>query len=42
VFATYYWELRKLAAQKRSWIGLAPAAIVELVFLISLGRLCSS
>jgi len=36
VFATYHWELRKLAAQKRSWAGLAAAAIVELVFLISI------
>jgi ABC-2 type transport system permease protein len=36
VFATYYWELRKLAAQKRSWVGLAAAAIVQLVFLISI------
>ena len=36
VFATYYWELRKLVAQKRSWIGIAAAAIVELVFLVSI------
>jgi ABC-2 type transport system permease protein len=36
VFATYYWEVRKLVAQKRSWIGIAAAAIVELVFLISI------
>jgi ABC-2 type transport system permease protein len=36
VGATYYWELRKLVAQKRSWIGIAAAAIVELVFLISI------
>jgi ABC-2 type transport system permease protein len=36
VFATYYWELRKLIAQKRSWIGIAAAAVVELVFLISI------
>jgi ABC-2 type transport system permease protein len=36
VFATYYWELRKLAAQKRSWVGLAAAAIVQLVFLMSI------
>lgn len=36
VAASYYWELRKLAAQKRSWIGLAAAAIVELVYLISI------
>jgi ABC-2 type transport system permease protein len=36
VGAAYYWELRKLNAQKRSWIGIAAAAIVELVFLISI------
>lgn len=36
VAATYYWELRKLLAQKRGWIGIAAAAIVELVFLISI------
>lgn len=36
VAATYYWELRKLVAQKRSWIGIAAAAIIELVFLISI------
>jgi ABC-2 type transport system permease protein len=36
VGASYYWELRKLAAQKRTWAGLAAAAIVELVFLISI------
>jgi ABC-2 type transport system permease protein len=36
VFAAYYWELRKLAAQKRSWVGLAAAAIIELVFLASI------
>jgi ABC-2 type transport system permease protein len=36
VFATYYWELRKLIAQKRSWVGLGAAAIVELVFLASI------
>ena len=36
VGASYYWELRKLVAQKRSWVGIAAAAIVELVFLISI------
>ncbi|HEX3806031.1 MAG TPA: ABC transporter permease [Gaiellaceae bacterium] len=36
VGATYYWELRKLIAQKRTWLGLAAAAIVELVFLASI------
>jgi ABC-2 type transport system permease protein len=34
--ATYYWELRKLVAQTRSWVGLAAAGVVELVFLISI------
>ena len=36
VGAAYYWELRKLVAQKRSWVGIAAAAIVQLVFLISI------
>jgi ABC-2 type transport system permease protein len=36
VAATYYWELRKLIAQKRTWVGLAAAAVVELVFLASI------
>jgi ABC-2 type transport system permease protein len=36
VGVTYYWELRKLIAQKRSWIGIAAAVVVELVFLISI------
>jgi ABC-2 type transport system permease protein len=36
VGATYRWELRKLIAQKRSWVGIAAAAVVELVFLISI------
>lgn len=36
VFATYYWELRKLVAQRRSWVGIAAAGIVELVFLASI------
>jgi ABC-2 type transport system permease protein len=36
VVAAYYWELRKLVAQKRTWIGVAAAALVELVFLISI------
>jgi ABC-2 type transport system permease protein len=36
VFAAYYWEVRKLIAQKRSWIGIAAAALIELVFLISI------
>jgi ABC-2 type transport system permease protein len=36
VLATYYWELRKLAAQKRTWGGLAAAAVIQLVFLASI------
>jgi ABC-2 type transport system permease protein len=36
VFASYYWEVRKLIAQKRSWAGLGAAAAVELVFLASI------
>jgi ABC-2 type transport system permease protein len=36
VLAAYYWEVRKLIAQKRSWIGIAAAAVIELVFLISI------
>jgi ABC-2 type transport system permease protein len=36
VLATYYWELRKLVAQKRTWAGVAAAAVVELVFLASI------
>jgi ABC-2 type transport system permease protein len=36
VGAAYYWELRKLVAQKRSWVGIAAAAIIELVFLMSI------
>jgi ABC-2 type transport system permease protein len=36
VSSAYYWELRKLVAQKRSWLGIAAAGIIELVFLISI------
>jgi ABC-2 type transport system permease protein len=36
VFVAYYWELRKLVAQKRTWVGIAAAGIVELVFLTSI------
>jgi ABC-2 type transport system permease protein len=36
VLAAYYWELRKLVAQKRSWVGIAAAAVVQLVFLMSI------
>jgi ABC-2 type transport system permease protein len=36
VASAYYWELRKLAAQKRTWLGVAAAGLVELVFLTSI------
>jgi ABC-2 type transport system permease protein len=36
VASAYYWELRKLAAQKRTWLGVAAAGLVQLVFLISI------
>ncbi len=32
----YRWELRKLAAQKRTWLGIATAALAPVVFLISI------
>ena len=36
VGAVYRWELRKLAAQKRTYIGLASAVAVPLIFVIAL------
>jgi ABC-2 type transport system permease protein len=36
VCAAWYWELRKLIAQKRTWAGVAAAAVIELVFLASI------
>lgn len=36
VAATYYWELRKLVAQKRTWLGLTAAGLVPIFFLISI------
>jgi ABC-2 type transport system permease protein len=36
VASTYYWELRKLAAQKRTYLGFLAAAVLPLVFLISI------
>jgi ABC-2 type transport system permease protein len=36
VGAVYRWELRKLLAQKRTYIGLASAAAVPLIFVIAL------
>lgn len=32
----YHWELRKLAAQKRTWLGIAAAALTPVFFLISI------
>ena len=36
VRVVYVWELRKLAAQKRTYIGLACALVVPLIFVASL------
>ncbi|MDX6510887.1 MAG: type transport system permease protein [Gaiellaceae bacterium] len=36
IAVAYYWELRKLAAQRRSWLGFVAAGVVSLVFLISI------
>jgi len=32
----YRWELRKLTAQKRTWLGIAAAALVPVIFLVSI------
>jgi hypothetical protein len=32
----YRWELRKLMAQKRTWLGIAAAALVPVIFLVSI------
>jgi ABC-2 type transport system permease protein len=32
----YRWELRKLVAQRRNWLGVAAAAAVPIIFLISI------
>jgi ABC-2 type transport system permease protein len=32
----YRWEVRKLVAQRRMWLGIAAAALVPIVFLISI------
>jgi ABC-2 type transport system permease protein len=32
----YRWELRKLTAQKRTWLGIAAAVLVPVIFLISI------
>jgi ABC-2 type transport system permease protein len=36
VLVAYGWELRKLMAQKRAWLGFAAAALVPLFFLLSI------
>ena len=36
VFAVYRWELRKLRAQKRTYLGLGAAALIPLVFVVAL------
>jgi ABC-2 type transport system permease protein len=32
----YRWELRKLTAQKRTWLGIAAAALAPVIFLVSI------
>jgi ABC-2 type transport system permease protein len=32
----YRWELRKLTAQKRMWLGIAAAVLVPVIFLVSI------
>ncbi len=36
VFTVYRWELRKLRAQKRTYLGLGAAAIVPIIFVVAL------
>ena len=36
VLAIYRWELRKLRAQKRTYLGLGAAAVIPLIFVIAL------
>lgn len=36
VAVAYRWELRKLRAQKRTWLGIAAAALVPVIFLIAI------
>ena len=36
VGAVYRWELRKLRAQKRTYIGLAAAVAIPLIFILAL------
>jgi ABC-2 type transport system permease protein len=32
----YYWELRKLVSQKRTYLGIAAAALVPIIFVVAL------
>ena len=32
----YRWELRKLVSQKRTYLGLAAAALVPIIFVVAL------
>jgi ABC-2 type transport system permease protein len=36
VLTVYRWEIRKLTAQKRTWLGIAAAALTPALFLISI------
>lgn len=36
VSIAYRWELRKLIAQKRTWLGIAAATLVPVIFLVSI------
>jgi ABC-2 type transport system permease protein len=36
VLTAYRWEVRKLLAQRRSWLGIAAGAAGPLIFLISI------
>ena len=36
VLAIYRWELRKLRAQKRTYLGLGAAAVIPLIFVVAL------
>ena len=36
VLTVYRWELRKLRAQKRTYLGLGAAALVPIIFVVAL------
>ncbi len=36
ILTVYRWELRKLRAQKRTYLGLGAAAIVPIIFVVAL------